>query len=63
MKILLRFVLLLYLGAFYSVDLDFSGFFLHHILGFYTLFQLISSEVFQIHQLNHQHLLWYWISI
>lgn len=56
MKILLRFVLLFYLGAFYSVDLKLSGFFLLHILGFSTLFSFISSEIVQVHQLNHQHL-------
>lgn len=61
MKILLRFVLLFYLDAFYSVDLKLSGFFLCHILGFCTLFSFISSEIVQVHQLNHQHLVWCWL--
>lgn len=43
MKILHKIVLQFYLGAFYSVDLSFTGIFLHHILGFYTLFSFISS--------------------
>lgn len=62
MKILLRIVLLFYPGAFYSVDLYFSGFFLHHILGFYTLFGFTSLETVQVHQLKHQYFLWYWLS-
>lgn len=61
-KILLRIVLLFYPGASYSVNLNFSGFFLHHILVFYTLFCFINSEIVQVHQLNHQHLLWYCLS-
>lgn len=54
-RILLRFVRLFYLGVAASVDLlNFSGFFLQQILFFLHV-------TVQLHQLNHDCLLWCWL--